>query len=129
MVERREPMNVDYALGQITGRLDTITKTLSEERADAAQYRSEVRRQLAETNERLGQVSGDLNAAKTDIAEMKPKVVSLEQRALMSKGAANLAIMLGKLAHVVSAAVGGAIAIFLERWLHRCAGGTVGRDV
>lgn len=118
MVERREPINVDYALGKIQAQLDAITKTLSEDRSASAQYRTEVRRQLADTGEKLGKVSGDLHSAKEDIAEMMPKVVSLEHRALMSKGAANLAILLGKFAHVVSAAIGGIIAILLERWLH-----------
>ena len=117
-MERREPKNVDYELGRIVAQLDGITKTLSDDRTASAQYRTDVRRQLAETGEKLGKVCGDLHSAKEDIAEMMPKVVSLEHRALMSKGAANLAILLGKFAHVVSAMIGGIIAILLERWLH-----------
>jgi hypothetical protein len=115
----REPRNVDYALGRIEAQLGTITQTLSEDRMASASYRTEVRKQLADTSEKVGRVSGDLHAAKEDIAEMKPKVVSLEQRALMSKGAAQLAVLLGKFAHIVSAAIGALVAILFERWLHR----------
>jgi len=118
MAEPREPKNVDYALGRIEAQLDTITRTLSEDRTSSAQYRTDIRRQLGDTSEKLGKLSGDLNSAKDDIAEIKPKVVSLEERALMSKGAANLAIVLAKFAHVLSAAIGGAIVLLLERWMH-----------
>ncbi len=119
MAEPREPRNVDYALGRIEAQLAMITQTLSEDRMAAAQYRTDVRRQLADTGEKLGAVSGDLHSAKEDIAEMKPKVVSLEQRALMSKGAAQFAVLLGKFGHILIAAAGGGVAILLERWLRR----------
>jgi len=119
MVPPRDPINVDYALGGIKAQLEVITKTLSEDRMASAQYRTDVRRQLADTSEKIGKVSGDLNAAKEDIAEMKPKVEALNQRADMSRGAANFAVLLGKFAHVLSAAIGAFVVILFDRWLRR----------
>ncbi len=115
----REPRNVDYALGRIEAQLDTIMQTLSQDRLASASYRTDIRKQLANTDEKLGKVSGDMKTAKEDIAVMKPEVKSLLDRALMSRGATNLAIMLGKFAHVLSAAIGAVIVILFEAWLRR----------
>lgn len=117
MTEPREPRNVDYALGRVEAQLQSIGTTLSEDRLASASYRTDIRRQLAETDEKLGKMFSELHSAKSDISEMKPKVESLNQRALMSKGAANLAIILGKAAHILSAALGAGIVVLLQRWL------------
>lgn len=118
MIAKPPSADVSYQLGSIQNALDTITKTLSEDRMASAQYRTEIRREMKDTRDAIDAVRTDLTLAKNDISTMKPTVDSLEQRAMMSKGAANLAIALGKFAHVMSAAVGGIVAIFLERWLH-----------
>src|SRR3979490_1062212 len=97
----RPSHDVSYALGGIQNALDTITKTLSEDRMASAQYRTDVRKEMAEQRDAINEVGTDLTVAKNAIADMKPKVDSLEQRALMSKGAANFAILLGKFAHVI----------------------------
>jgi hypothetical protein len=113
----RQPHEVSYELGGIKQSLDTITRTLSENRVSDALYRTDIRRELTLQNEAINVIVRDLGIAKRDITDMKPKVDSLDQRAMMSKGAAHLAILLGRFAHVISAAVGGIFAVIAERWL------------
>lgn len=107
--------DVAFQLGGIRAQLETVLKTQAEDRMASAQYRTDIRKELREAHEDIGSVKSDLAMAKADIAEMKPKVITLEQRALMSAGAAKLAIVLGKFAHIISAAVGGAIVIILDK--------------
>lgn len=111
------PNDVSYQLGSIQQALDTITRTLSENRLADASYRTAVRDEMTSQRDAINSVGSELSLAKRDISDMKPKVDSLDQRATMSKGAANLAIILGKFAHVVSAAIGGVIAVLIEHWL------------
>lgn len=109
--------DVSYELGGIKTALDTITRTLSENRSADAQYRTGIRDEMGKQRDLINGVGSDLAIAKKDIADMKPKVESLDQRALMSKGAASFAIILGKGAHAISAAIGALVVLFLERWL------------
>ena len=109
------PHDVSYELGGIKNALDTITRTLSENRLADAQYRTGIREEMKSQHDAITSVGHDLAIAKKDISDMKPTVESLEQRALMSKGAANLAILLGKGAHIISAAIGGAIVLILDK--------------
>lgn len=111
------PHDVSYELGGIRAALDAITKTLSENRSADAQYRTGIREEMGKQRDLINGVGNDLTIAKRDIADMKPTVESLEQRALMSKGAANLAIVLGKFAHVISAGIGGVIVLLLDRYV------------
>lgn len=111
------PHDVSYELGGIKASLDTITRTLSENRTADAQYRTGVRDEMREQRDAISGVGNDLAIAKKDIADMKPKVESLDQRALMSKGAANFAIVLGKFAHVISAGIGGVIVLLIDRFI------------
>lgn len=117
MIERAP--DVSYELGGINKQLETITRTLSENRLADAQYRTGIREEMGKQRDAIGAVATDMTIAKNAIADMKPKVESLDQRAAMSKGAANLAIVLGKFAHVVSAALGAGIVFLLERLLGR----------
>lgn len=111
------PHDVSYELGGIKASLDTITRTLSENRLSDAQYRTDVRKEMMIQHEAIAAVAGDMAIAKKDIAGLMPTVKSLEQRSLMSKGAANLAIVLGKFAHIISAGIGGIIVLFLDRFM------------
>lgn len=114
------PHDVSYELGGIKSSLDMITRTLSENRMADAQYRTGIREEMGKQREAISGVGNDLAIAKKDIAEMKPTVKSLDERALMSKGAANFAIILGKFAHIISAGIGGVIVLFLDRYFgHR----------
>lgn len=110
------PHDVSYELGGIKQALDTITRTLSENRMADAQYRTGVREEMGKQRDAIGSVGHDLAIAKGDIADMKPKVETLNERALMSKGAQNLAIVLSKFAHVVSAGIGGLVVLLIDRY-------------
>lgn len=114
MTERRD--DVSYELGGIKSQLDTILRTLSENRTADATYRTGIREEMKAQTTGINEVKTDLALAKQDIATMKPKVESLDQRALMSKGAANFAIIMGKFAHVITAGIGGIVAVLLERY-------------
>lgn len=111
MSASRIPTESDMAfmLGQIQAGQTLIQQTLSEDRLASAQYRTEVRKELKDHGERMQKIE-------TQVADMQPKVNSLNDRALMSKGAANLAIVLGKGAHVISAGLGAVIVFVLERF-------------
>ncbi len=120
----RPAHDVSYELGGIKTALDTITRTLSENRTADAQYRTGVRASMEAQAASINAVGTDLALAKKDIAdtknsinEIKPKVENLESRALMSRGAANLAMILGRFAHMISAGIGAIVAVLLERWL------------
>jgi hypothetical protein len=115
----RAPQDLSFTLGRIMQQLDTITGTLSEDRKASAQYRTDIRKELTAVRDDISGVRSDLVLAKQNISDMKPKVDSLDTRASMSKGAVNLAIALGKFAHILSAAIGGAVVFFLERWFGR----------
>lgn len=118
------PHDVSYELGGINKQLEAITRTLSENRSADAQYRTGIREEMGKQRDLINGVGNDLAIAKkdiadtkTDIAEFKPKLESLEARALMSKGAANLAIVLGKFAHVISAGLGAVVVLLLDRYV------------
>lgn len=116
--------DVSYELGGIRTALDTITRTLSENRTADAQYRTGIRDEMGKQRDLINGVGNDLAIAKKDIADTKediskfqPKLESLEARALMSKGAANFAIVLGKFAHIISAGIGGIIVLLIDRYI------------
>ncbi len=113
---------VSYELGALKQGLETILKTLSEDRVASAQYRTDIRRQLTDHSEKMGKIEAGLNATVTNIDKIVPKVEKLEERALMSKGADNyanrLAYWLEKLAHAISALIGGVIALAADKWMH-----------
>lgn len=112
-----ERPDVSYELGGIKNALDTITRTLSENRMADAQYRTGIREEMTKQRDAINGVGNDMALAKKDIADMKPKVASLDERAAMSKGAANLAIILGKFAHVISAGIGGVLVLIIDRYV------------
>lgn len=104
-----------FQLGGIQSQLETIAKTQAEDRMAGATYRTEIRKEIREGTERMQHIEVQVNSVLSDVAEMKPKVSILEQRMHMSNGAAKLAVVLSKAAHILSAAVGGAIVIILDK--------------
>ena len=120
----RELDQLSRVLGGIENELKSISRTQSEDRLAAAQYRTDVRSEIKEIHEDFQVVQQDVQGVQADvrsaaekIAEMHPMVVNHEQRFLMSRGAANFAIVLGRAAHVVSALIGGLVAVLIQKWL------------
>lgn len=113
-----EPNELWRTLGGIEKSLETVISTLAEDRVAAASYRTDVRKELGAVKDSVGTLTSDLKSCKSDIAEMKPEVESQKQRMLMSKGAANLAVGLGKFSSIIWGGLGATIAVMAERWLH-----------
>lgn len=104
-------------LGGIQEALDTIKGTLGEDRITAAQYRTDIRKELETIKNGSGDIKADLRIAKEDIGIMKPKVEILEQQRHMSAGAALLAIWIGRFAYSAMAILGGFAALQLQKWI------------
>lgn len=128
-------------LGVLQAGLDTIMRVQAEDRIASAQYRTDVRRDQGETRDSVGAVKNDVAVIKhklevlepkvtslddirvnvqantIKLAELEPTVLSLNQRATMSAGAAKLALGIGRFVHLLSAILGGAIALLIDRWI------------
>lgn len=65
---------LSHTLGRIENALETITKTLSEDRMAAAQYRTEMRRDLTTVRETVTDLKNRVNYNADEIAEMKSDV-------------------------------------------------------
>ena len=105
---------LSLAIGKMQSTLDSIQRTQGEDRLAAAQYRTDVRKELETVRGELGEMIGDFRQVKSDVATIKPKVETLERKSLMSTGAANMAIAIGKTAHVLSILLGGLILFVLQ---------------
>lgn len=120
----REIDQLSRVLGGIENELKSISRTQSEDRIAAATYRTEIRAEVKEIHDDFETVQADVQGVQADvriasekIAEIVPAVRGLQESALLSKGAVNLAVILGKIAHIVSAMIGGVIALLFQKWL------------
>ena len=120
----REIDQLSRVLGGIENELKSISRIQSEDRLAGAQYRTDFRAEIKEMAAHFQEVQADVQSVQSDmrtaaekIAEMHPMVVNHEQRFLMSKGAANFAIVLGKLAHIISAMIGGVFVLLVQKWI------------
>jgi chromosome segregation ATPase len=120
----REIDQLSRVLGGIENELKSISRIQSEDRLAGAQYRTDFRAEIKEMATHFQEVQADVQSVQSDmrtaaekIAEMHPMVVNHEQRFLMSKGAANFAIVLGKLAHIISAMIGGVFVLLVQKWI------------
>lgn len=111
-------------LGGIETKLEVISRTQSEDLVAAAQYRTDIRAEIKDMNKNFQSVEADVQAVQVDmrgtaekILEIAPAVRALQDRALLSKGAVNLAVILGKVAHLISAMIGGVIVLLFQKWL------------
>lgn len=107
--------NSDYALGQIDAKLGTITQTLSEDRLSDAQFRTWVREQTEDQNVRLGKVETQVHGLGEKITDVMPRVRTLEDRAIEALGSARAWKIMGKLGQAAAGAIGGLVALVLER--------------
>lgn len=85
--------NVDplsHTLGRIEQSLETITKTLSEDRMASAQYRTEVRRDLSAVRDMVHDLKNRVNNTADDLAELRPDVEDLKKTKQQGIGGWNL---------------------------------------
>lgn len=109
-----------FRLGKIDEALATVVRSLGEDRIASATYRTDIRKDLAATRENVLTVTSDIKTAKHDIAKMEPVVAGLNHARLVSSGVSSgmetLANWLTRIAHIISALIGGAIVFFLTKW-------------
>lgn len=108
---------LSHALGGIETQLKMIANAQAEDRIAAASYRTDVRREIKEMREDVHDVQDKVKSVTGDVGKLSPKVEALEAQRLMTVGAARFAIVLSKAAHIISALLGGALAMALDRWL------------
>jgi hypothetical protein len=87
-------------LGALSKASDMIIQTLSEDRTAAATYRTEIR---------------------NEIASLRTRIEAMEQKHDREEGARSFAksagSLVGKFAQLILGAVGGSLAVVIERWL------------
>ena len=115
--------NVSFMLGQLKQGMETIIKTLSEDRSASAQYRTDIRKEIAALRDDYHEVRTDLKTVKEKIEKIEPKVMELEEKDHREQGAKTLAVsvgsFLGKAAQLAIGAIGGGMAVLAEKLLHK----------
>ncbi len=105
-------------LGGIETQLESVIKTLAEDRMAAATYRTDIRREIKETHEDVLTVRQDVNAVTAHVNEMRPTVAALVAVRQMSVGAQRFAIWLGRSGVIIASALSAIFAVFLNRWIN-----------
>lgn len=95
------------ALGGIEKELQTVARTLAEDRLSSASYRTDIRRELASVKDSVQNISMDTRECKTDIVDMKPKVLALEIRGMKASGAWDLGNTIVKVFYLIVALCAG----------------------
>ena len=91
----REIDQLSRFLGSIEQQLKNVVQTQAEDRISSAQYRTDMR---------------------TELSDVKTKVTHLERQRDLT---IHVAGIFGKAAHMLSAALGAALAIMVNRWMGR----------
>lgn len=84
---------LSHTLGRIEQALETITKTLSDDRMASATYRTDMRRDLATVKDSVLDLKNRVNNNADELAEMRPDIEDYRIR----RGQGELALSLGKL--------------------------------
>jgi hypothetical protein len=82
---------LSHTLGRIEQALETITKTLSEDRLASASYRTEVRRDLATVRDGMGTLKNEVANNADELAELRPFVEDYRLKAAQGAGILNAA--------------------------------------
>lgn len=81
---------LSHTLGRVEQALDTITKTLSEDRMAAAAFRTEIRREVSEVKDIVREMNGQVKSTVKEVAQIKPVVDDYRQRRDRGLGMADL---------------------------------------
>lgn len=111
-------------LGGLAKASDMIIATLSDDRKSAAQYRTDIRNEIAGLRTEYHSVKSDLNIIKAKVESMEPKVEKLEQKDFTHEGAKKAAVSIGtvfgKALQFFVAAVGGmGGGAIIDRLMHK----------
>ncbi len=110
MVEDHRTGRIDElsrVLGGIEKELQTVARTLADDRLTAASYRTDIRREIAAVKESVQNINGDTRECKSDIADMKPKVLALEIRNIKATGAWDLGNVIARILYLLVAICAG----------------------
>jgi hypothetical protein len=105
-----------FFLGGVQKSLQSIERTLAEDRLAAAQYRTDIRKEIKNVSDQTLTVHGELRLTAIAVDDIRPKVEELWQHRQRSVGAGRLWSSFGQLAHIFSAALGGVIAVLTSHW-------------
>jgi hypothetical protein len=104
------------AIGRLLGGIETLTRAMSEDRLAAAQYRTDMRREMKEQSGMLHEVVGELKSFKremedmrTDVEATKKDVAEHRDARLRAQGALGLGKSLWSVVLGVTALVSGAV--------------------
>lgn len=107
MMTERGIDELSRVLGGIENQLQTVTKTLSEDRVASAQYRTDIRREVADIKDSVQQARMMIETCKSGLEEMRPKVMAMEQTQLRGEGATKLAQFVAKAIYYLMALLAG----------------------
>jgi hypothetical protein len=107
MTGGREIDELSRVLGGIEKELQTVTRTLADDRISAASYRTDIRRELAAVKDSVQNINADTRECKTDIADMKPKVLALEVKSIKAAGAWDVGSVIAKILYLLAAMCAG----------------------
>lgn len=82
---------LSHTLGRIENALETITKTLSEDRMASASYRTEMRQSLQTVKDNVSDLKNRVNNTADEMAELRPIVESHQLKFVQGSGIWNAA--------------------------------------
>lgn len=107
---------LSHTLGRIEQALETITKTMSEDRLASAQYRTDMRRDLLSVRDMVHDLRNKVEHNSEDILEIRPDVEDWRIKRAQAKSYFSFASNSARVAWaIIGAAVTGLIAWFTNR--------------
>lgn len=92
---------LSVTIGKLLAGVETLTKTASEDRVSAAQYRTDMRREMREQSGSLHDLKGEMSTMRTDVDAMQIDVADYRSNRDQAKGAARL----GKVLWIILVAI------------------------
>lgn len=99
--------DLSRVLGGIEKELQTVARTLADDRIAAASYRTDIRRELASVKDSVQSINGDTRICKMDIIDIKPKVLALEISSMKASGAWDLGSTIVRVFYLIVALCAG----------------------
>lgn len=107
MMTERGIDELSRVLGGIENQLKTVVTTQSEDRLASAQYRTDIRREVASIKDSVQGALALIETCKAGLEEMKPKVADLMKNKLQEEGANKLAQLIAKVIYALLALLAG----------------------
>lgn len=112
---------LSVTIGKLLGGVETLTRTAGEDRMAAAQYRTDMRREMKEQSGTLGAITGEVKGLKDNVTFMQKDIDALQRDVSEYRthrdqfmGAAKLGKMLWAVLIAVSGLVGAAVSTLVS---------------